>query len=1728
MKKIIFRKIMNECKVPIGQILGIQAYMPSSEDIRRRSVLKIEKTEDVHSSLLGVTDWAQNCGKCDAELEKCAGHFGHFELPIPIFRIFFIHHAQAVLNNICFYCGKLRLPKNDPNYKWIKSLEPRFRLANLTDFSRCLKRCGCVVPEDQPSLSYKNCGKLFINFQNEDKNKMVIKAIVPLEVQDFEKFQADANWKPIVVTPYTITECLKHLNAETLYMLGVVDDLNLPVSTMWEVLPCPSHNTRSAQSFDSIGAKKKTMHSWTKLLCNIHHACINLKQAMNNNTMEEVNLTWYKISDVVCKCFEKCFKVGYLEKQERDDAKLVMREERDLDEIKSKKEEKHGVNTSMGPVESAWRKLNEMVAAFHSCKHEKFGNKESPFCAPPKSVESRFTKQKLGRWRGNVIVRRVEHAMRGVLEGSYILHPKQLLVPMERAMLQTFPEHVTRFNRELAHKWITNGPYNYPGANFVILKDGRKINLIFMSERRSIDLDTVAIVERHLISGDIGIVNRQPTLHRPSIFGVYFVIGKESVFRLNYSTFKSLGADCDGDEVAVHVPQTQEARAEAIDLMGIQNCIMKGGNVWVNFVENTIIAAYLMTKPNSVISYSKMVDLVSVLDHVWEFPIAINPNDCKSDQVFSGHSIISLILPTDLTMEYKDVKIHRGKFICGQITESILNGPHGILANMARDIEDRDIILDFIHAGYLLFQKFIQIRGLSVGYYDGAMSVEDMQSENTQSENAQDVVFPAMQDRKEADRCYDILSNYIDKDCPKNNSEEVENHIREHIDIVTKLNSDAINKYHTLKDRGNQNGMLQIIGSGAKGSQNTLNVIAGRVCQMFVLYKRLSEKSSYFLPGKQQLQACGFVPENYALGVSLSSSLAESFFGCESVIVKHKGTSTYGYTLRKLTTCMLGIIIDRKKQCVDTNKRIIWSRFGNDGFDANHLQIVSLPKSQELQEPIDQESQHLKMLTSIAKYCEPQFRSPINFVHLWIRTKIEIGDIDSPLLLDSDYFDLVNHLWESLLEEDLVVDHHTTLKLYFYYWLGSVNMRATKMGKLHVLYMYPLIVQYIRRSVVVPGDSIGVITSQEMGEPFSQMSLKIQNLSGKFREVFSAATRITNILDGIFKNNRTNEIYLLPKVENREDAVLFGLSILRTSLSEISKFPNVEIFEHSIRVCFILDRDRTIERMCSAREISRNIAIATGLELCYFETSYANEQEWFINIMIPFQSYFWSQFENWKIITDIGVLAQVVAYNLFTRVVVHGFPEIANFTVDQSAEGQWVITTTGSALAKILTLRGVDVTKTTSNDCQEMYRVFGLRAARKSLETELSSLFRSMTDSRHIKLVSYTMIRDLSVQGMKINQTAELIPMLQRAAYEQAKTVMSDYCTIAERDNADTICGAVLCNKRFNSGTGSLFEVITESQESIAQKSQESITTNRKPCDFVGTFKVDGLRLFVCFLKDGAKRIVTLKDRNNAVWTVSSEGLYFDPMFEGTILDGDLVRTFGGQLLFVAHDLILSCGKKINHLRYDHRIEIARELIFQLANSAPFGPAENMLPLNMHMKQALPSLRPSMSKFATRAGSIPFLFTVKPCFAVWKMAQIDFRLPFAMDGFIFTSLSAGISAFRNNPNAVFKLKPVNTIDVIIERSCNLKISFPLRFKNYQTYGSAFMLGRNKKELEWFSKLDPPSNVCFGSCYECQWESNKWVITKKRDKQPNTISTILSTLTTIEDNIQLSDICKFEN
>jgi len=161
---------------------------------------------------------------------------------------------------------------------------------------------------------------------------------------------------------------------------------------------------------------------------------------------------------------------------------------------------------------------------------------------PVKALKARLA-GKEGRMRGNLMGKRVDYSARTVITGDPHISIDEVGVPRSIAANLSFPEAVTDFNIAKLQQLVDNSP-NYPGAKYVIKKSGVRIDLHLASKKPYLDIGDV--VERHVITGDTVLFNRQPSLHKMSMMAHTVKVMDFSTFRMNVNICAGYNADFDG------------------------------------------------------------------------------------------------------------------------------------------------------------------------------------------------------------------------------------------------------------------------------------------------------------------------------------------------------------------------------------------------------------------------------------------------------------------------------------------------------------------------------------------------------------------------------------------------------------------------------------------------------------------------------------------------------------------------------------------------------------------------------------------------------------------------------------------------------------------------------------------------------------------------------------------------------------------------------------------------------------------------------------------------------------------------------------------------------------------------------------------------------------------------------------------------------------------------------
>ena len=385
---------------------------------------------------------------------------------------------------------------------------------------------------------------------------------------------------------------------------------------------------------------------------------------------------------------------------------------------------------------------------------------------PLKTLSQRL-KGKEGRFRGSLSGKRVDFSSRTVISPDPSLDIAEVGIPFEVAKKLTIPDKVSGWNIESLKKLVVTGPFEHPGANYVIRPDGVKIRLDFASDRKAL-ADSLAagyIVERHLMDGDIVLFNRQPSLHRMSVMAHSVRVLPYRTFRLHPSVCPPYNADFDGDEMNLHVPQSEESRSEALMLMRVQDQILSpryGGPI-IGAIRDFLTGAYLLTREETMLTPDQFSNLALQGGYTGDLP---EPKTKGANPLYTGKQLFSLFLPKDMNLvltskwgkaktgQGNDVVIKDGELISGVIDKAAIGAeePDSLLHRVLKDYGN-DEARRFLNSILSVLKEYITRRGFSYGYDELKLS--------------EDAMGKIAETLKEAyDNCNDLIKKYKNATLP--------------------------------------------------------------------------------------------------------------------------------------------------------------------------------------------------------------------------------------------------------------------------------------------------------------------------------------------------------------------------------------------------------------------------------------------------------------------------------------------------------------------------------------------------------------------------------------------------------------------------------------------------------------------------------------------------------------------------------------------------------------------------------------------------------------------------------------------------------------------------------------------------------------------------------------------------------------------------------------------------
>ena len=563
-------------------------------------------------------------------------------------------------------------------------------------------------------------------------------------------------------------------------------------------------------------------------------------------------------------------------------------------------------------------------------------------------------KGKQGRFRGNLSGKRVDFSGRTVISPDPNLGINQVAIPELVAKNLTYPERTSRYNINILRERVRNGPNKWPGANYIWKKD-TDIKQYLKYGRLSVHADNLKIgdiVERHLIDGDIVLFNRQPSLHKLSILCHYVKVRPHRTFRLNECVCNPYNADFDGDEMNLHVPQTEEARTEAIELMGVKHNLAtpKNGEPIIAAIQDFITASFLLSNKDKfydrksftnicmyMVDGNMQIDLPppTILKPVtlWTgkqvFNVMIRPNkDCEvrvnldaACRQFQANSK----LPCDLDENDGWLCIRNSEIMCGVMDKSTIGSgkKDSVFYVIMRDFGP-DAAVQAMNRMAKLSARWLTNQGFSIGIGD-VYPGEKLTTRKTERVE------------KAYAECDALIGQFKGGDLTKatgcNEEQTLENSIK---GILNKLRQNAAKDCFAELSRWNSPMIMAT--SGSKGSEINVAQMVALVGQQSIEGARVANGFQdrtlpHFPKNARQPPAKGFVRNSFFSSLTPSEFFFHAMGGREGLIDTAVKTAETGYMSRRLMKSLEDLSTRYDDTVRNSSSNIVQFQFGDDKLD---------------------------------------------------------------------------------------------------------------------------------------------------------------------------------------------------------------------------------------------------------------------------------------------------------------------------------------------------------------------------------------------------------------------------------------------------------------------------------------------------------------------------------------------------------------------------------------------------------------------------------------------------------------------------------------------------------------------------------------------------------------------------------------------------------------------------
>ncbi|CDK29787.1 unnamed protein product [Kuraishia capsulata CBS 1993] len=795
-------------------------------------------------------------------------------------------------------------------------------------------------------------------------------------------------------------------------------------------------------------------------------------------------------------------------------------------------------STMFNRLMNAFVVLQDNVNSFIDSSKDASGTK-----VPPPGIKQVLEKKE-GLFRKHMMGKRVNYAARSVISPDPMLETNQIGVPPVFATKLTYPEPVTSYNAAELRQAVINGPDIWPGAIQVQNEDGSLLSLIGMEaeQRKAIANQLLTPtagasvvnkkVYRHIKNNDVVLMNRQPTLHKASMMGHKVrVLPGEKTLRLHYANTGAYNADFDGDEMNMHFPQNENAKAEALNLANTDSQYLTptSGSPVRGLIQDHISAGVWLTSKDSFFTREMYHQLIYGCirpedGHSASAKIqTVQPAIWKPVPLWTGKQVISTVLlnikpenmpgmnlktKNKIKSDYwgkdsteNEVLFQKGELISGILDKSQYGAAQYGMVHSLHEVYGPEVAGKALSVLGRLFTNYITQTGFTCGMDDLRLTAEGNEWRTEILKTSVDIGRTAAAE----------VAN-LDPTTDHNNPEllkRLEEILREDeklaiLDAVTQSKVNAITSKVVSKcvpegtmKRFPYNSMQAMALSGAKGSNVNVSQIMCLLGQQALEGRRVPVMVSgktlpSFKPFDTDARAGGYIKGRFYSGIRPQEYYFHCMAGREGLIDTAVKTSRSGYLQRCLTKQLEGVHVSYDNTIRNADGTLIQFLYGGDAVDVtkeshmyqfkffaeNYDSLLRKYNPGENVVNLDPET-----AIRYAKKAKKSIRKTADVPHYDQNTKYDpVLSVYNP----SKYLGSVSEKFQDELDDFIEKNPQ----------LFASSKEAKLSGALTEKKFRALMQLKYMRSLINPGEAVGIIASQSVGEPSTQMTLNTFHFAG--------------------------------------------------------------------------------------------------------------------------------------------------------------------------------------------------------------------------------------------------------------------------------------------------------------------------------------------------------------------------------------------------------------------------------------------------------------------------------------------------------------------------------------------------------------------------------------------------------------------------------------------------------